>query len=149
MLRGLQRFLALIAIGAVPILFATPVGAQRASQRSDGSRLRGAVFVGMLTASASANTVLHYHHAAGAVRPVGDPTDLWLGRDKAYHGGGSYALTLGGIAGGVRPWVAALGVCGAGAVFEATQVRFSGKDAFINCAGAAMAWGTSKLFPRR
>ena len=149
MARGLHRLVGVLALGVAPSVVPSPAAAQRAAAPPEPRLRREALFLTAITAAAASNIVLHYHHAAGDAPRGVDGEDRWLAPDKALHGGGSYALTLVGIDAGIRPWVATLGVCVAGGVFEATQARASGKDAVTNCAGAALAWGTSKLFQRR
>ena len=148
MSRGLQRFVAVLALWVAPAVVATPAAGQRLPRPFEYNARREALFVAAITASAAANSVLHYHHAAGTPPPGSDADDRWLGRDKALHASASYALTLAGMGAGARPWVAAVGTCAAGAVFEVTQARVSGKDAVTNCAAAGLAWGTSWLWRR-
>jgi hypothetical protein len=106
------------------------------------ARHREAFYVGGAAAGVAANAIWHYH--AGSL--VGQ--DVWLGRDKALHGGTAATLTFAGVRAGVRPWVAASTVCAAGGAFELTQLRASGKDAAVNCLGAATAWAWTTLVRR-
>ena len=149
MARGLRRLAGALTLTLVPAVVATPAAAQGLRRPPERSTRRDLLFLGAITGGAASNAVLRFHHAAGTSPRSADGDDRWLGRDKALHGGGSFALTLTGLDLGVRPWVATLGVCMAGGVFELTQARMSGKDAVTNCTGAALAWGTSKIFRRR
>jgi hypothetical protein len=149
MRRRLGRLAGALALCAASALLAPNAAAQRESHTPPRSTRRDVLFVTAAITAAAANSVMHYHHAAGTAPRESEPNDRWIAPDKALHGGASFALTLAGINVGVRPWVASAGICGAGAVFEATQVRASPKDMAVNCAGAALAWGTSKLLHRR
>jgi hypothetical protein len=103
------------------------------------------LFVGSLGAAVLANPILHYH-PGHALPPGASPNDdRWLARDKALHAGTAFAMTYVASALGVRPWLATLGTCAAGAAFEATQRTFSCKDVTVNCVGAALAWGVRRL----
>lgn len=134
-------------LAALPLCAATAMAQMPTSSRPGAplsgttmlARHREAFFVAGAASGVAANAVWRYH--AGS--RVGE--DVWLGRDKALHGGTASSLTLAGIRAGVRPWVAATTVCAAGGAFELTQLRASGKDATVNCAGAATVWAGTAL----
>lgn len=134
-------------LAALPLCAGTAMAQMPASSRSGASpsgttmlvRHREAFYVAGAASGVAANAIWHYH--AGS--RVGE--DVWLGRDKALHGGTASSLTLAGIRAGVRPWVAATTVCAAGGAFELTQLRASARDAIVNCAGAATVWAGTVL----
>ena len=144
---GAAASLVCAVLTALPFCAATATAQMPTSSRSGAplsgttmlARHREAFYVAGAASGVAANAIWRYHPGSR----VGE--DVWLGRDKALHGGTASSLTLAGIRAGVRPWVAATTVCAAGGAFELTQLRASGKDATVNCAGAATVWAGTAL----
>lgn len=93
-----------------------------------------ATYLALLSAGVAANA------AFPISRDPGTLPDVWLGRDKAIHAVSAFALTESAIVAGVKPGVAALGACAAGAAIEVTQGYISGRDMVANCVGAGGAY---------
>lgn len=89
-------------------------------------------FFGLLGGAVALNAFLPLDRDAGGYH------DAWLANDKFVHFAAAGMLTGLATDAGVRPSVAAVGVCVAGAAFEATQGWASEKDVAVNCAGAGL-----------
>jgi hypothetical protein len=105
-------------------------------------RLSAAVYLGALAAGASANARWRVDDDAGGYR------DRWQTLDKQLHAAGGAVLAGAAMTAGVRSRVAALGACGAGVAWEASQRYRSGRDAVATCGGAAAAWAWRRAWGR-
>ena len=95
------------------------------------------VFFGAVAAGLAVNSFVHVDRDPGGYRDTWNTESSFP--DKVVHGLSAFALTSVGVDLRVRPFVAALTTCAAGAIFEKTQGYVSRYDIGADCAGAALA----------